>query len=91
MTQQPTNTKPVETIRDGAIKAAIFQNRGENGTFYGVRITRVYTDADGVYHDSTSFSGSELLRVARLAAKAYDRVDALRASQPAAEPPASPA
>jgi len=30
------------------------------------------------YHDSDSFSGSELLRIARLAERAYDRIGELR-------------
>lgn len=77
---QPTNSKPVETIRDGAIKASIWRNQGEKGPFYSVRITRTYTDEAGTYHDSDRFSGSELLRVARIAGKAYDRVAALRAT-----------
>lgn len=54
MTQQ-TNSKPVETIRDGAIKASIWKNEGEKGPFYSVKITRTYTDDAGNYHDSDSF------------------------------------
>jgi hypothetical protein len=77
MTQE-TNNKPVDTLRDGALKAAIFENQGEKGPFYSVKITRTYTDAQGNYRDSSSFSGSELLRVAHLAAKAYDRSNELR-------------
>lgn len=77
---QNQNSKPVETIRDGAIKASIWKNEGEKGPFYSVKITRTYTDDAGNYHDSDSFSGSELLRVARLAGKAYDRASELRAA-----------
>lgn len=76
---QKTNSKPLATIRDGALKASIWKNQGEKGPFYSVRITRTYTDEQGNYHDSDSFSGSELLRVARLASKAYDETAALRA------------
>ena len=76
---QKANSKPLATIRDGALKATIWKNEGEKGPFYSVRITRTYTDEQGNYHDSDSFSGSELLRVARLAGKAYDETAALRA------------
>lgn len=79
MTQE-TNNRPVDTLRDGALKAAIFENQGEKGPFYSVKITRTYTDSKGDFRDSTSFSGSELLRVAHLAAKAYDRSNELRAA-----------
>ena len=77
---QKTNSKPIETIRDGALKASIWKNQGEKGPFYSVRITRTFTDEKGNYHDSDSFSGSELLRVVHLAAKAYDRANELRAA-----------
>lgn len=76
---QKTNAKPIETIRDGSLKASIWKNQSEKGPFYSVRITRTYTDEQGNFHDSDSFSGSELLRVARLAGKAYDRAAELRA------------
>lgn len=69
---------PASTIRDGAIKATIWRNQGENGDFYSVKLTRTWKDAQGNYHDSDSFSGIELLRVARLAGKAYDEVASLR-------------
>ena len=64
---QKTNSKPIETISNGALKASIWKNQGEKGPFYSVRITRTYTDDQGNYHDSDSFSGSELLRGVRLA------------------------
>jgi hypothetical protein len=76
---QNQNTKPVTTLTDGSIRATIWKNTGEKGPFYSVRITRTYTDEKGNYHDSESFSGSELLRVARLAQLAYDQTLALRA------------
>ncbi|NRA58771.1 MAG: hypothetical protein HRU13_11720, partial [Phycisphaerales bacterium] len=54
----------------------------DKAPFYSVRLTRTYTDDQGQFHDSDSFSGSELLRVARLAGRAYDRAVELRASEP---------
>lgn len=84
-----TNTnKPAATLRDGSIKATIWRNFGDSGTFYSVRIARSYTDEQGHYHDTDSFSGSELLRVARLAGKAYDRANELRAADAQPEPTA---
>ena len=82
---QNQNSKPVETIRDGAIKVSIWKNQGEKGPFCSVKITRTYTDDSGNYHDSDSFSGSELLKVSRLAGKAYDRAFELRAAEPKQE------
>ena len=68
-----TKTPPVETLRDGAMKAAIWQNESENGPFFAVTFARTFTNGDGELHDTDSFSGSQLLRLARLADKAYDR------------------
>tara|TARA_R110002072_G_scaffold243698_2_gene402894 strand:- start:10307 stop:10579 length:273 start_codon:yes stop_codon:yes gene_type:complete len=68
-----STSTPVATLRDGAIKATIWSNLGEKGTFYSVQITRTYKDDQG-YHDTSSFSGSELLRVARLMNIAYDEI-----------------
>lgn len=72
MTKQ-TKTRPVETLRDGAIKAAIWKNESENGPFFAVTFARTYRNGDGELHDTDSFSGSQLLRLARIADKAYDR------------------
>jgi hypothetical protein len=73
-----TNTKPAATIRDGALKATIWRNTGDKGEFHSVRFTRTWKDEQGHYHDSDSFSGAELLRLAHLATKAYDQLASLR-------------
>ncbi len=59
--------QPTETLRDGSLKATIWKNEGEKGAFFSVTLTRTYKDDAGNYHDSDSFSGSELLRIAHLA------------------------
>ncbi|MEO1009577.1 MAG: hypothetical protein AAFX79_13525 [Planctomycetota bacterium] len=46
--------------------------------------TRSYRDADGTWHDSDSFSGTELLVLGRLSARAYDAIAELRAADRAA-------
>ena len=43
--------KPIETIRHGSIKAAIWANKSdkaENGEFYTVTFARVYRDGDAL-------------------------------------------
>lgn len=81
---QPTPIKPFETIRDGGLKATIWKNPPKEGTetgpFYSVQITRTWRDQQGTYHDSDRFSGTEPLRVARLANLAYDAIVAQRAA-----------
>ena len=72
-----TKKRPVETLRDGAIKAAIWKNKSENGIFFNVTFARSYKDTDGDLQDTDSFSGTQLLRLARLAEKAYERTGQL--------------
>jgi hypothetical protein len=57
------------------VKATIWRNPTKRGgVFYSVEFTRTYKDDEGKYHDSPTFTGPELLQVAHLAAKAYDRI-----------------
>ena len=76
------SNKPIDTLRDGAIKATIWKNPikngAEQGVFYSVDFSRTYRDEAGNYHDSHSFSGTEPLQIARLATVAYDRIAELR-------------
>lgn len=76
--------KPFKIIRDGAIKATIWKNNSDKGDFYSVDIVRGYKDQQEQWHDSTSFSGAELLRVSQLATKAYNVILEVRAT---AQPP----
>lgn len=65
--------RPVETLRDGALKAAIWKNEGDKGAFFNVTFARTYKDAKDNLKDTDSFSGAQLLRLARLAEQAYAR------------------
>lgn len=78
--------KPVDKIRDGALVATIWKNpgKGDKPPFYSVEISRSYQDEEGAYHDSHSFSGSELLRAARLMNIAYSEILIHRAKDRAA-------
>ena len=77
-----SNQKPIDTIRDGALKATIWKNAAEKGHFYSVDFSRTYKDGE-TFKDSHSFSGSEPLQIARLANLAYDRIAELRAADKA--------
>ena len=79
------SNKPVDTIRDGSLNATIWMNPRENGNFYSVQITRSYKDEHGNWHETDSFSGSELLRVARLANIAYSEILIYRAKDRSSE------
>jgi len=73
-----SNKQPEETIRDGNIKASIWHNKSENGAFFSTTLARTYQDEKGDFHDTHSFSGSDLLRVSELARQAYGRTNELR-------------
>lgn len=73
--------RPADTLRDGSLKATIWQNENENGVTYSTTLARTWQAEDGTYRDSHSFSGSELLRIAELARGAYSRTNELRQEQ----------
>ncbi len=66
-----TNQKPAAKLRDGAIVATLWKKESENGVFFNTTIVRTYKEGE-TYKDTNSYSGTELLKVSRLAAKAYD-------------------
>jgi len=87
MNEQNTTNQPVETIRDGSLKATIWQNQGENGPYFTTTLAKTYEDRDGKLRDTYGFTGSELLRVAELARTAYAQSIALRREpEPQVEP-----
>jgi len=76
---QTINNKPVQTLRDGALKASIWRNLNRDGApFYSVTLSRSYKKPDGVWAESNSFTGAELFKIARLAQEAYSHALNLR-------------
>lgn len=71
---QNSTNKPFTTLRDGSLSATIWRNPTQRGFRYSVNLSRVYQDEQGNLKDSDSFSGSEVLRIARLAQNAYDEI-----------------
>jgi hypothetical protein len=72
--------RPIETLRDGALKISIFRNRGDNGDRYSMVPGRIYTDdKSNEIRETSSLSGSEPLRMANLLTKGYERVAEFRA------------
>ena len=73
-----SNTPPTDVIRDGNLKASIWQNESEKGSFYTTTIAKTYKDQDGKLRDTSGFSNNDLLRVSELARNAYNRTNELR-------------
>ncbi len=72
-----SNNRPALTLTDGPLSATIWRNEKEGGAFYAVTFSRRYKRDDGGYATSQSFSGAELLRLAKLAERAYADTRAL--------------
>lgn len=79
--------RPLETLRDGNLKAAIWENTRDDKTSHSVQFRRSFRDQDGQLRDSDSFSGADLLRLARLAQQSYDRLALFRERGREAEAP----
>ena len=73
-----TTNKPAATLTDGLLRASIWRNEGKSGAFYSVTFSRLYQPLPGDFAASHSFSGAELLRLAKLAEGAYAEAAALR-------------
>ena len=74
--------KPIDTIRlPGGLKATIWLNTTEKGkTFASTEISRTYKTEKG-FGDSNSFGQDDLLKVARLAELAFDRITQIKAAE----------
>ena len=66
-----TNQKLAAKLRDGAISATLWKREGEHGVFFNTTIVRTFKEGD-TFKDTNSFSGTDLLKVSRLAEKAYE-------------------
>ncbi|MEJ0038758.1 MAG: hypothetical protein WDO68_22225 [Gammaproteobacteria bacterium] len=67
--------KPLETLRDGALKVSIFRNASEKGNYYALDPGRIYTDEKtNEVREASSLSGSEPLRMANLLTRGYERI-----------------
>ena len=62
--------KPVQEVRLGAVKAAIWKNDTDSGVRFNVTICRLYKDGDD-WKDTDSFGRDDLLLVAKVADLAH--------------------
>ena len=69
------SNQPITKLKDGLISATVWKNQTENGKdHYSVTFSRSYLKNDE-WREAFSFSGSELLRLARLSQAAYDEIE----------------
>jgi len=65
--------RPVDEIRLGSVKAAIWRNETERGPRYSVTFERLYRDGNE-WKSSGSFGRDELLLLAKVADQAHTRI-----------------
>ncbi len=56
---------PVFSCRHRALKAAVWRNETDNGTFFNVTVSRAYKEGEQ-WHESSSFGYDDVLIVAEL-------------------------
>lgn len=72
--------KPVDQVRFGTVRAAIWRNVNEDGrVFYGVTVDRGYRDGKGDWQSSQSFGRDDLLVLAKVCDAAHTRICELQA------------
>lgn len=78
--------QPIEKLKDGPfLSATIWKNIGEDGKVrYSTTLSRSYMK-DDEWREANSYSSTELLRMSRLAQRAYDRLVSIAASDKAAQ------
>jgi hypothetical protein len=91
MAKKQNKIQPVEEIRIGSIKAAIWRNEGEGGPRFNVTFQRLYRTEEGKWQSTYSFGRDDLLVLMKVADATHTRVMELigdkrkqRQEQPAA-------
>ena len=62
--------KPVHEVRFGRVRAAIWENTTDKGTWRKVTFSRLFKDKSNKWQDSNSFAKEDLLLLAELARQA---------------------
>ena len=63
--------QPVQKFKEGLVQVAVWQNESRNGDFYSITLQRSYTDAEGAWHNATSFPLSALYDLMLASVRAY--------------------
>jgi hypothetical protein len=78
---QTKKNQPVHTVRYGAIKATIWENKTASGTMFNVTVSRTYKDGEE-WKESGSFTGPDLLTAAKALTEAHSWCYAQAKSEP---------
>ena len=75
--------RPIDEVRLGKIKAAIWRNDGSSGVWFNVTVSRLYNDGDGPgdWKQSQSFARDDLPLVGKVLDRAHTRIFELQSAE----------
>jgi hypothetical protein len=86
---EKTANRPVQTIRYGSVRAAVWRNMVDNGNasrpLYCVTFSRSYKDGENAWKESASFGTDDLLLLAKAADEAHTWITKRRLADASAE------
>ncbi len=74
--QQPN--RPEQSLRYGAVEAAIWRNNGENGDYLNTTVTRHYRQEEE-WKQTESFREQDLPTLSKIAADAHSAIQSIKA------------
>lgn len=74
MAKKQNKVQPVEEVRIGSVKAAIWRNEGESGPRFNVTFQRLYRTDEGKWQSTAGFNRDDLLVLMKVADAAHTRV-----------------
>jgi hypothetical protein len=84
-----TANRPVQTIRYGYVRAAVWRNIVDNGNasrpLYCVTFSRSYKDGENAWKESASFGADDLLLLAKAADEAHTWITKHRCADASAQ------
>lgn len=79
------SSKPVDQIRRGTVKAAIWKNVVDMGNnsrpIYSATFQRLYRDGEKKWQSTESFGRDDLLLLAKVAERTFERIHELQQSE----------
>ena len=66
--------QPEKKIKAGAVIATIWNNKGKNGDYVSVKLSRTYMDKENQWKESNSFRETDLPKAGLVLEKAYEYI-----------------
>ena len=76
--QDNSENRPIKSHRDGGVEVAIWRRETDKGPVFNTERTRSYQDKEGNWQKTHSIPERDLLKAAKLDARAYERIHQMR-------------